>query len=839
MVNIYKSGVSALQFIVEQGKLTSEEAKLSLSANTDSDLELLAKNSSIRVTNDAVHIAPKLITNTAQVSTLDAEEVTTTNLTTEELATNTLESNTIVANNSILYHPLLDDGKILDTATVISVHGSMFALSSAIKELKDATDVEYNTVKATTTLLSPGTLDGQRTGVIQNIASISAENLSTTSATVTDLTAVNISGVDGFEAAQITADTGIFGNINVSNTVTAGTVSASTSVSTATVTSTTATIPSLTTTTLRPVDNNTGIILAGSDGYSYLTLNSTGAMMTDTKSVKMVARTLDGKTAGITMTGDGVTLQENMIIIPNAVSVIHALMTGDITSDPDYNALKDEVNQLNEDFAAAIADFEYPTLSEVPSNESEWEAVRITSAYLPLEKRITSISIDALNTNADSPRFLSVWVKYVGNANLQLLSVSDEAITWTAGKKAVWNFSEAFSFPANTERTEINLIINNQAPATPISSVKIKSKFLAITAGGNDAQRYDTSWYSGRATFITFEQKGTLGKLNTKVEEVTSGMVALQTEVTDLELTTQSDIVALQLDLSTLQEEVTDLELTTQSDITALQTDLDRLQEEVDNIEVGGGGTGTLTPGEPISTKLIYGSISAPEAVTTPGILVLTASPLFISDNSGATYEDKTELKYESIVVSTDLSYVSINGQPDSLVKTLCTYTPLTTADEFPAIWENLVPTLKQISQNMFAGELGALLTRPVIDGTYVAGGVSTFNNILPYSTLELEGITTTTRINAASFSFATAALNDMRSSRVFDLELRLKFDSTAVSNGLIVTDDIVYAATHRVNGTPVTGLLYAESLKTYSGTLRSYPDQSWVLFDNYATFYS
>lgn len=658
MINIYKSGISALQFNVEQGKLTSDGAKLSLIANTDSDLELLAKNSSIRVTNDAVHIAPKLITNEAQVSTLDATEVTTTNLTTDELATNTLESNTIVANNAILYHPLLDDGKILDTETVISVHGSMFALSSAIKELKDATDVEYNTIKATTTLLSPGTLNGERTGVIQNIASISAESVSTTAATVTDLTAVNISGVDGFEAAQVSADTGVFSNINVANTVTAGTVSASTSVSTATITSTTATIPSLTTTTLRPVDNNTGIILSGSDGYSYLTLNGTGAMVTDTKSVKMVTRTLDGKTAGITMTGDGVTLQENTIIIPNAVSVIHSLIQDTIASDSNYNELREDVDQLSEDFTSSI-------------------------------------------------------------------------------------------------------------------------------------------------------------------EDVTSEIVALQSEVGSLTLTTQSDIAALQ------------------SDVESVQLDVDRLQEEIDNIEVGGGGTGTLTPGEPISTKLIYGSISAPEAVTTPGMLVLTASPLFISANSGATYEDKTELKYESIVVNTDLSYVSINGQPDSLVKTLCTYTPLTTADEFPGIWENLVPTLKQISQNMFAGELGALLTRPVIEGTYVAGGVSTFNNILPYCVLELEGITTTTRINAASFSFATAALDDMRSSRVFDLELRLKFDSTAVSNGLIVTNDIVYAATHYVNGTPVTGLLYAESLKTYSGTLRAYTDRTWVLFDNYATFYS
>lgn len=655
MVNIYKSGISALQFTVEQGKLTSNEAKLSLSANTDSDLELLAKNSSIRVTNDAVHIAPKLTTTAAQVSTLDAAEVTATNLTADELATNTLESNTIVANNSILYHPLLDDGRILDTSTVISVHGAMFALSSAIKELKDTTDVEYNTVKATTTLLSPGTLDGERTGVIQNIDSISTENLSTTSATVTDLTAVNISGVDGFEAAQVSADTGVFGNINVANTVTAGTVNASTAVSTATVTSTTATIPTLTTTTLRPVNNSTGVVISGSDGYSYLTLNGTGAMVTDTKSVKMVTRTLDGKTAGITMTGDGVTLQENTIIIPNTVSVIHSLIQDTITFDSNYNELKEEVDQLSEDFTSSI-------------------------------------------------------------------------------------------------------------------------------------------------------------------EDVTSEVVALQSEVSSLTLTTQSDIAALQ------------------SDIEGVQLDVDRLQEEIDNIEAE-GGTGTLTPGAPISTTLIYGSTSTPESVVTPGTLVMAAGLIFMSEKSESAYENLTDLKYESIVVSTSLSYVSINGQPDNLMTTLCTYTPLSSPNSFPEDWENLVPTLKQIGQNMASGELGALMTRPVINGTYAASGVSTFDNVLPCCTLELTNITSNTKINKSSFSFATAELYEMCTSRVCDLELRLLFGSDT-SGCFILTDDIVYASQYTRNGTPVTGLLYAGSLKTYSGTLRSYPDQSWVLFDNYATFY-
>lgn len=673
LVNIYKSGISALQFTVEQGKLTSGAAKLSLSANTDSDLELLAKNSSIRVTNDAVHIAPKLITDAVQVSTLDAAEVTTTNLTTDELATDTLEANTIVANNSILYHPLLDDGRILDTSTIISVHGSMFALSSAIKELKDATDVEYNTVKATTTLLSPGTLDGQRTGVIQNIASISAESVSTTTATVTDLTAVNISGVDGFEAAQVSADAGVFGNINVANTVAAGTVNASTAVSTATVTSTTATIPTLTTTTLRPVDNSAGVVISGSDGYSYLTLNGTGAMVTDTKSVKMVTRTLDGKTAGITMTGDGVTIQENTIIIPNAVSVIHSLMQDTITSESNYNELREEVDQLSEDFTSSI-------------------------------------------------------------------------------------------------------------------------------------------------------------------EEVTSEVVALQSEVDSLTLTAQSDIAALQSDVSSLT-------LTTQSDIVALQSDVegvqldvDRLQEEIDNIDVG--GTGTLTPGEPISTTLVYGSTSAPEDVYTPGTLVLSASPIFMSNKSGRTYSDVTELRYDSIVVSTDLSYITINGQSDYLITTLCYYTPLSSPNAFPEYWENLVPTFDQISRNMVYGELGALMTRPLIKGAYISGSVSAkFNNVLPCCTLELGSISSQTRIGKSSFSFVTEALYDMCGSRVYDLELRLLF-STAASGCFILTDDIIYASNQIRNGTPMSGLLYAGSLKTYSGTLRVYPDQSWVLFDNYATFY-
>ena len=813
MVNIYKSGISALQFTVEQGKLTSDEAKLSLIANTESDLEILAKNSSIRVTNDAVHIAPKLVTDTAQVSALDTTEVTTTKLTTDEVTTDILEANTIIANNAILYHPLLDDGKVLDTDTVISVHASVFSLYSAVKELKDATDVEYNTVKAATTLLSPGTLDGQRTGVIRNIASISAESLAMTSATVTDLTAVNIAGVDSFEVAQVSADTGVFGNINVSNTITAGTVNASTAISTVTVTSTNATIPDLTTATLRPVSNDTGIILAGTDGYSYLTLNSTGAMVTDTKSVKMVARTLDGKTAGVTMTGDGVTLQENTIIIPNAVSVIHSLMTSTITSDPNYNALKEEVDQLSADFVAAIEDASYPTLPEVPDTNGEWEAVRLTSDYLPLSKLITAISIDALNTNANAPRFLSVYVKLTESSNLQLLGVSDEAVTWTTGEKVTWNFSEPLTFPANTERVEINLIVNKLAPATANNSAKIKSNFLAVTTGGNNnSQRYNEIWYAGRATLITFEQKGTLGKLSTKVEEVTSEMVALQSEVDSLTLTTQSDITALQLDV-------------------------DRLQDEIDNIEISGGGTGTLMPGEPLSTTLIYGSTVAPKDVQTPQALVLTAEPIFMSRKSGSTYSEISELKYESIAVDTESSYMTISGQADSLMNTLCSHTPLSSPDAFPDVLENLVPTIKQISQNMVFGELGALLSRPVISGVYAADNIATFNNMLPYCMLELTGITSYTRLNASSFSFATATLNDMRSSRVFDLELRLKFD-TETPDCLILTNDIAYASRYTKNGTMVTGLLYAGSLKTYSGTLRSYPDRSWILFDNYATFY-
>lgn len=816
MVNIYKSGVSALQFTVEQGKLTSAETKLSLIANTDSELEILAKNSSIRITDEAVHIAPKLATAAAQVSTLDATEVTTTKLTTDELITQTLETNTIVANNAILYHPLLDDGKVVDTSSVISVHASVFNLYSAIKELKDATSVEYNTVKATTTLLSPGTLDGQRTGIIRNIDSISAESLLTASATVTDLTAVNISGVDSFEAAQVSAAIGVFDNINVSNTVTAGTVNASTAVSTATVTATTATIPSLTTTTLRPISNDTGIILSGADGYSYLTLNSTGAMVTDTKSVKMVAHTLDGKTAGITMTGDGVTLQENTIIIPNAVSVIHALMSNTITSDPDYNALKEEVEQLSADFAAAIEDASYPTLTEIPDSDSAWEAIRLTPDYLPLSKLITAISIDALNTNDNTPLFLSVYIKLSGSSTLQLLGVSDEAMTWTTGEKVTWNFSESFTFPVAIEYVEINLIVNKLAPAVVTNSTGIVSKFLTVTIGGNNnSQRDAGTWLSGRATLITFEQKGTLGKLNTKVEEVTSEMVALQSEVESLTVSTQSDITALQLDVEDVQ------------------LDIDRLQEEVDNLEAG--GTGALIAGEPISTTLIYGSTLAPEDVQTPQELVLAAEPIFIS--GGVT--DIATLKYRSIVMSTDLLYIAINGQPGSLRNTLSNRTTLSSPNEFPDIWKNLVPTIDQISLNMLSGELGALLTRPVVPAYKMPHvNSSDFNGVLPYCTIELKNVDGDIFIDKSSFSFATLALDpDTTYSRVYDLELRIKFES-GTPKGSILSHDIEYASSCMVNGTPVTGLLYAGSLKTYSGTLRIYPDDTWVLFDNYATFY-
>lgn len=837
MVNIYKSGISALQFSVENGNILSDgDSAFVIKAARNCDLRLSTDSGELSLLADGlVHIPGAIRVDTADVQTLEVDTIQAEEqVSTSQLTADTIETNIITANNAILYHPLLDDGSILDTSTVISVHASVFNLYSAIKELKDATNVEYNTVRATTTLLSPGILDGQRTGVIRNIASVSAETLSTTSATVTDLTAVNISGVDGFEAAQVSADTGVFGNINAANTVTAGTVNAATAVSTATVTATNATIPNLTTTTLRPVSNAAGVVISGADAYSYLTLNSTGAMVTDTKSVKVVARTLDGKTAGITMTGEGVTLQENMIIIPNAVSVIHSLMTGDITSDPDYNALREEVTQLSEDFATAIEDSEYPTLPEVPSNEGAWEAVRLTSDYLPLEERINAISIDALNTNANAPRFLSVYVKLTGNATLQLLGVSDEAVTWTAGEKVTWNFLNSFTFPATTEYVEINLIASNLSPSTVNNSAKIKSNYLEVTTGGNgNAQRYDTVWYSGRATFLTFEQKGTLGKLNAQVEEATSNVAVLQAEVADLELTTQSDIVALQLDLSTLQEEVTDLEATTQSDITALQQDLSNLQEEVDNIEISGGASSTS-----ISTEAIYGSNST----------------LFVSADYVAFTEPRDGDAYKNTVcVDTSLNYISIHGQDAQLDSVLSSRTPVTGAVVYdnsgfydPA-WKHSVPTIHQISQNLLDGALGSVVTRPVVfnpgieDYNLHADGTIVFEYCAPNSTLYYN-ITKPIHLSEHSFinEYSTSALYYLGTRRMYDMEVLFSFSSAAIANSdemVFLRPSIQYAMSV-VNGTtPITGLLYHKNIRVYSGTISDVPGIGLVLRDNYVLY--
>ena len=142
------------------------------------------------------------------------------------------------------------------------------------------------------------------------------------------------------------------------------------------------------------------------------------------------------------------------------------------------------------------------------SNEAEVNCIAIKSAYLQHNKEFTEFSILPKDSNTDTPLYMYALLE--SNQAKTVIGLSDEAITWEAGKEAVWKFTKNPITIPDGKNIELFMITGQSAipasgdPTAPGRHIKIHCNSNMSGAGST---RYNTGWTMNRLVYCKFIEK--------------------------------------------------------------------------------------------------------------------------------------------------------------------------------------------------------------------------------------------------------------------------------------------------------------------------------------------
>lgn len=577
MNKITKAGVEAPKFTVLD---TNDAAAFSISASTPTETVIRAKEITINaetITVPEVHVqdvleAADISTDRIEANIAHIDELTISGSTTGS----TIKATNVEVADSLYFYPTVSGGR---SSTPITVHSIVATYGTAIDELANQTERTFNKLSVLNELVLPEKLTGKGTGSISDFNTATINTINTVNVAATDLTA------DVINTSSVTTDSIIATQADISAAKVTGTLNCKNIQSTGAITTTGAVTASgrvssseVRTETIRPTDADVGLTIMGSDSYSYIWQSFSGLNVKNTQAIKFELDQLNGFKSSVAITPDGgITLKENNIVIPNAVSAIHSLTQ--LLTDAnlaDLNAIEQQMEQLKTDVDATLAQAYLTTLPEVPTGLGNFEIVQCSTRELAAGTglKINRVIITAKNTNT-TPIYMSVYK--VKSGTKTLLSVSDEPVTWSDGEKVEWAFDETpFTVEAGTDYLTLQLILEKNAPDTVVTSAALQLRTF-LTLGYSNCRSQDR-WNNGRTPYIKFAGYGSVGQLVEDMQSAQSQIAALVAEDVKLQQeidTTGNGIAALQTDINLLTTSVADQAV----QIEQLQTKVDAIAE--------------------------------------------------------------------------------------------------------------------------------------------------------------------------------------------------------------------------------------------------------------------
>lgn len=154
--------------------------------------------------------------------------------------------------------------------------------------------------------------------------------------------------------------------------------------------------------------------------------------------------------------------------------------------------------------------FTIGTLAETATGSGEVNAVHYPAATVPHEQPIEQIVLPVLNS-CSSPYYLAVWT-IDGSDRKTYRGLSDNAITWTEGTNAIWNFVKNPITVPTGHRLEIYITdgegsVGNREANVPAHHIKL------YTDGSNTGTiRKGSGWWPGGNIRTEFRQVGKINK---------------------------------------------------------------------------------------------------------------------------------------------------------------------------------------------------------------------------------------------------------------------------------------------------------------------------------------
>lgn len=231
---------------------------------------------------------------------------------------------------------------------------------------------------------------------------------------------------------------------------------------------------------------------------------------TNLKTVVSDTSILNAQKILVNTSSDSVTERTDIVnYIDSSIDELEDSINSNLTAhiEDDIHLTTAQKNTIND-----CADSKYTTVSEESATaDGEFDAVHFKYQDVPHDFPIKKFILKPVESK-DTPLYMAVWT-ITQSGQKTYVGLSDEAITWEAGKDAVWTFNNTeFRIPEN-HNVEFFLCTGADAVGETDATapgVYIKTKY---DPNGRGSIRFGNQWYN-RCVQATFSNNGYLSHVN-------------------------------------------------------------------------------------------------------------------------------------------------------------------------------------------------------------------------------------------------------------------------------------------------------------------------------------
>lgn len=162
------------------------------------------------------------------------------------------------------------------------------------------------------------------------------------------------------------------------------------------------------------------------------------------------------------------------------------------------------------------------------TQECECNAINYTANNIPHNVAIDTIEFTVLSSNI-IPTYLAAWIINPSNVKTYI-GMSDTAITWTQGGKAIWTFTNNPINIPDTYRLEIYIVTT--PPASGAIEGTAPGHYLKVNCKtGTGTTRYNGSWTKNRDVRTSFRKIGYIESLENQINRLEERIANLESQV--------------------------------------------------------------------------------------------------------------------------------------------------------------------------------------------------------------------------------------------------------------------------------------------------------------------